>query len=161
MIRKLLLGLVLLVGGGIAAMVLFAGGPSYKTDLPPPASLDAVVWPPAVGGQAADIQPLQASLSGTALTGATARYGEGTSITVVNTADQAALDAHVATIVDRLKVYGSRSSGKLNGAWWVRASGTPGRIYAWQNGTWFYSIEAVSDEAFAEIVAAFPYISAD
>ena len=104
---------------------------------------------------------MQASLSGTALTGATARYGEGTSITVVNTADQAALDAHVATIVDRLKAYGSRSSGKLNGAWWVRASGTPGRIYAWQNGTWFYSIEAVSDEAFAEIVAAFPYISDD
>ena len=164
-----LIRLIVTVGVVIAILLMgrnflgFGGG--YRTDLPPPPALDAVVWPAELGGVAADIGPLDiagmnpAPAPGDDFAGLTARYGQNVTITVISTGREDLLDSYVATIRDGLDRYGTRTSGKVNGLWSIRASGAPGRLQAWQVGRWFYSIEAGTDALFDAAVAGFPYIA--
>lgn len=153
------------IAAAIVALTMFAGGEDYNTDFPSPNALDAVAWPDAIGGSPVDIQGLDAAqlaemqFVGSGLFGLTARYGQGAAVTAIQTGNQQLLDAYVATVKPRLESYSNRSSGKLNGAWWIKASGASGRIYGWQKQNWFYLIETANDDLFDEVVEKLPYIS--
>lgn len=157
MIKKLIFGFGFAIVAGIAALVMFAGGKNYNTDFPPPSVLEEKTWPQSIGGETRQLQTLQFAQG--AVKGGLARYGRRASIIIVSAKDQAALDAYVETIRSRLDAYSSRSSGKLNGAWWVKGSGGRGRIYAWQKQNWFYSVEAANDALFDEVVEKFAFIA--
>jgi len=153
------------IAAAIVVLTMFAGGTDYNTDFAAPNALDAVTWPEAIGGSAAELQGLdpaqlaEMQLVGSGLFGLTARYGQVASVTVIQTGNQDLLDAYVETVKPRLENYSNRSSGKLNGAWWIKASGASGRIYGWQKQNWFYLIQTANDDLFDEVVEKFPYIT--
>lgn len=156
---------VVVIAAAMVAIPMFAGGADYNTDFSPPSGIDAIAWPDTIGGSAVEVQGLEPAqlaemrLVGSGLFGATARYGQNASVTVIQTGNQDLLDAYVETVRPRLEGYSNRSSGKLNGAWWIRGSGTPGRLYGWQRQNWFYLVQAANDDLFDEVVEKLPYIS--
>ncbi|MEM5474274.1 hypothetical protein WNZ14_21300 [Hoeflea sp. AS60] len=160
MIKKIFFGIGLAVVLGIVGLVNFAGGKSYNTDFVPPSGLNEQTWPELIGGMPRQLQKLD--FANGSVKGGVARYGQGAAIVIVSAADQAALDAFVETSVrPDLEIYGSKSSGKLNGAWWVKATGNPGRLYAWQKQNWFYSVQTANDDLFDEAVKKFAFIASE
>lgn len=143
-----------------AALLITSCGGGYRTDFPPPTGKETYreILPADVGGASGQVAQLQ--LDAEHYHGAKATYGTNASITILQVKDQDSLDKYVNdTVKTELEKYNNRVSGKFNGVWSLRGSGTPGRIHGWQNKGWFFLIQAANDQLFDEVVSKLPYIS--
>lgn len=144
-----------------AALLLSSCGSSYNTAFPTPTGEEkyADIIPAEIGGEAVSSEKLE--LEEGVYHGSRFPFGDAASIVMIQCANQGALDTYFKdTVVPQLETgYSSKVSGKFNGKWSARASGSAGRIQAWQNGSYIFVIEAESDELFDEIVENFSYIA--
>ncbi len=141
------------------AFILTACGGGYNTDFPPPTGKEKLreLVPAEIGGVAVAAEKLE--LDAAEYFGTKSSYGTGASITIVQCKTQDGLDKYVKeTVVPSLESYGTRSSGKFNGVWSLKASGKNGRVHGWQNQNWLFVISASSDALFDEVVDKFAYI---
>ena len=144
----------------LAALLISSCGGGYRTDFPPPTGKETYreILPADVGGAAVEVAQLQ--LDAGHYHGAKATYGAKASIVILEVKDQDSLDKYVNEMVKtELEKYNNRMSGKFNGVWSLRGTGNPGRIYGWQNRSWFFLIQAADDQLFDEVVSKLPYIS--
>lgn len=151
-----LAGVATLIAALIIAALSVRGG--YITDLPPPSGREtyAEVMPARVAGLDAQISAWPPD--STVLRGARARYGTQAKLEIVHAGSVAALDAYVEQQVrPRLADYARRIDGRVDGRWQLHGRGE-GRLFAWQNDTWLFLIQAQSDEVFDEVVERFAYI---
>jgi hypothetical protein len=144
-----------------AILLLSACGSSYNTQFPPPTGEEkySEIVPAEIGGEAVRSEKLEREAG--VYHGSRFAFGEKASIVMVQCSNQKAIDTYFkGTVVPQLEEgFGSKVSGKFNGVWSARASGSSGRIQAWQNDAYVFVIEAGTDELFEEIVEKFPYIA--
>jgi len=142
------------------SLALAACNSGYETRFPPPSGKEtyAEVLPAAIGGHALQIEPIATEPQ--RWRGATARYGTAATIEIVQSRTLDDLDAYVdGHLKPRLQPYSTRVSGKVNGVWGLRGNGAHGRLHAWQNQAWLFTIEARNDDLFDEAVDQFAYIA--
>ncbi len=145
----------------VAAVLLSSCGSSYHTAFPPPTGKEKYsdIIPAEIGGEAVRSEKLE--LDPASYNGARFTFGEKASILMVQSSSGEALDDYFEdSVVPLLETgYSSKVSGKFNGVWSARASGSAGRIQGWQNGAYIFVIAAATDELFDEIVGKFDYIA--
>lgn len=143
------------------AFLLSSCGNSYNTAFPAPTGEEKYsdIIPADIGGE--KVRSAKLELDAATYNGARFTYGESASILMVQCSSQETLDTYFKeSVVPLLETgYSSKVSGKFNGVWSARASGSSGRIQAWQNGAYIFAVSADSDELFDEIVGKFPYIA--
>ncbi len=146
--------------GPMAALLLLSAcGGGYKTDFAPPTGEEtyAETFPADIAGTPMKLEPLD--LDPARYRGAVATYGPGVSLTIVQCADQEAVDAFVNDrLRPGLKRFSNRSSGKFNGFWSLRGRAGEERLHGWQNRNWLFVIEAPGEALFDEAVEKHPYI---
>lgn len=157
--RVLAWTLVLALALPLALTLGLRAGPGNRWDtaLPPPSGREthAEVMPARIAGVDARISTWTETGR---YRGVRARYGERTTVAIIQAASSDDAAAWLASHVQpRLANWPRHARGGPATAHWLHGWGD-GRLYAWQNGTWLFLIEADSDAAFDQIVARFAYI---